>query len=153
MAKTVEDALRSLDDTIVRQGLGAVRDVETSISGVMQFADAQCIVPLLLHLDDTAPYDEVMFSLIHAAESFDDSTYVRSLLDALPKLVQAAPKWASIALMRVLNNASSKAALVQALSAASPDAKHAVTWLCEKLNERSASFIEKTLAVSLAAKN
>jgi hypothetical protein len=70
----------------------------------------------------------------------------------LPELTRNAPKWTSIVLMRMLNNALAKGALVRELMNASVEAKQAATWLCQKINERSVSFVEKTLPVLLAAK-
>ncbi len=84
-------------------------------------------------LDDTADADEGMFSLIHAAEVFDDSVYVEHMLVVLPSLKNKAPKWASIILMRAINSQTTRDALVKAVRVAGPEVKQAVIWLCEKL--------------------
>jgi hypothetical protein len=150
--QTFNEALTALQKTIVDEGPGAVGAIDAALATVMKYRDPRCISHLLLLLNDMAPRDEAMFSVIHAAEAFDDDTYARQLVHVLPELTANAPKWASIVLMRVLNNVSARSALVRELMRSSAETKQAATWLCQKINERSALFVEKTLPVLLAAK-
>jgi hypothetical protein len=126
--------------------------IDHAIAPLAQHRDKRSIRAYLQSLLDDAEDDAGMFSLIHAAEDFDDDTYVNELLMAIPDLQNNSPRWASILLMRVMNNDSAKEVLVSRLRAASPEIKEAVTWLCEKINERSPKFLSKTLVVLLAAK-
>jgi len=129
-----------------------VKKIDEAIVLVMRHHDKRSIRPLLLSLNDTAKEDAGMFSLIHAAEAFDDDTYVNEFLAALPELRTKAPKWTSIVLMRCLNNESTKAIMIRKLREADSEVKQSVAWLCEKINECNPSFLNKTLAVLLAAK-
>lgn len=52
--------------------------IDVAISELMAEGDPRLPGDLLQLLSDRAEYDEGMFSLIHAAESYDDSAYVRA---------------------------------------------------------------------------
>lgn len=126
--------------------------IDKALAQVMAHRDKACILPLLYLLDDSTQQDEGMFSIIHAVESFDDKTYVKELLVALPKLRLSSPKWASILLMRGLNNENIKKIIVQELERADREIKDSAAWLCEKINERNPKFLQKTMPVLLAAR-
>ena len=145
------DALTELRLAAKLTGEGSVQAIDAALVEVTKFSSAESIGPLLLMLDDGATYDEGMFSLIHAAEAFEDAVYVRELLAALPELRAAAPRWASIVLMRALNNDGTRGELVRALRGADAGIKQAAKWLCAKVNERSPKFMSKTLPVLVAA--
>lgn len=73
------------------------------------------IISLSQFFDDEAEYDELMFSLIHSIEKFDDATYINALFEALPNLSRKAPNWCSVLLKRVNNNPESKGVLATTL--------------------------------------
>lgn len=148
---SLADALGELRLAVQMTGEGSVPAIDAALAQVTKYGSPQSIGPLLLMLDDRAAYDEGMFSLIHAAEAFEDSVYVRELLGVLPELRVAAPRWASIVLIRVLNSDGTRADLVRALRDAAPAAKLAAKWLCNKVNERNPKFMSKTLPVLAAA--
>lgn len=147
-----DEMLANFQAAVLDMDVGGVRMLDETIATLMRQPDPRCIEPLLLALDDHVKQDEGMFSIIHAAESFDDDRYIEALLVVLPKLREKAPKWASIVLMRVLNNAQTMLVLTRKLRVAETRVKEAVEWLCERINERSPSFVKKTLPVLLAAK-
>jgi hypothetical protein len=148
---SLADALDELRLAAQMTGEGSVQAIDAALAQVTKYGCPQSIGPLLLMLNDRAAHDEGMFSLIHAAEAFEDSVYVREFLGALPELRMAAPRWASIVLIRVLNNDGTRADLVRALRDAAPAIKQAAKWLCNKVNERSPTFMSKTLPVLAAA--
>jgi hypothetical protein len=143
-----EIALRSLRELLARSA--PVAEVNHAIALVAAFGDKSTIVPLLSLLEDGATFDESMFSLVHAAEAFDDATYVTAFLDVVSSLRGSAPRWASILLMRILNNEATAKELVLAAPKASPAAKSALAWLCESIDKRGAEFSRKTLPVLIA---
>jgi len=106
---------------------------------------------LLSLLSDGDEADEGTFSLIHAAESFDDIVYVQALLLAFPRLASSAPRWASIVLMRVLNKEGARVELVRQLRNASVPEKKAIGKVCERINSVNTNFLAKTIPVVLAA--
>jgi hypothetical protein len=128
-----------------------VAELDSAIARVAAHRDSASIGPLLLLLDDNADYDEAMFSLIHAAEEFDDVTYVKAVLEVIVEINVSAPKWASIVLTRILNSQTAKYALVSAVRSAGAKEKLAIGSLCEAINRRSAEFLAKTMPLLLAA--
>ena len=150
---SLNEALKRLTGAVRQGGAGAVEEIDDALAEVTAHRSPTYIGALLLLLDDDAEYDEGMFSLIHAAEAFDDDVYVTELLSVLPEMRTSAPRWASIVLMRALNNEASRASMARAVRGAPTQAKQAIEWLCEKINERSPAFMQKTLPVLMAAKN
>lgn len=125
--------------------------IDTALSELLADDHEHLARDLLSLLSDRAKHDEGMFSLIHAAESGDDDTYVRALLSVFPDLVSSAPRWASIVLMRVLNNASTQLEMVRQLRGSSNSIKESVREMCRRINEVSPEFLSKTTPVTLAA--
>lgn len=128
-------------------------EIDSLIVPLMEHRDPRSITVLLSSLEDAAKDDAGMFSIIHAAESFDDETYIDELIAALPRITAKSPKWASIVVMRTLNTESTKDTLIRKLRDAGPSSKNSAKWLCEKINERSPTFLSKTVPVLLAAKS
>ena len=125
--------------------------IDTAVSEMLADVDGRLAHDLLSLLSDGVEHDEGMFSLIHAAESIDDSAYVRALLSAFPQIMSSAPRWASIVLMRVLNSGSAQAELVRQLRHAPASTKEAVREMCGRINEVSPQFLSKTAPATLAA--
>ncbi len=153
MAESLSTALLVLEQVVATTRGDDVAAIDAAVSEVMEFGSPECIGVLLRLLSDDALYDEGMFSLIHAAESFDDTTYVRSFLEVVPKLVEGAPAWASILIMRVINSESARAVLVADVRQSSVDIKGAVVRLLDSINNEDESFIAKTSSSLEAAKN
>lgn len=150
--ESLTEALDQLGHVVRLSGEAAVKTLDSAITDVLAFRDPACISPMLLALNDEAEFDEGMFSLIHAAESFDDEIYVRVFLRAIPNLQATSPRWASIILMRVLNNQATRDILTRMVRQESTEVKVAIRWLCEKINEKNPTFLTKTLPIFLAAK-
>jgi hypothetical protein len=148
--QTLDEALANLRAATLQVGTGTVKVLDQALADVTRFHDPKSIGPILLLLNDNSDHDEGMFSLIHAAEAFDDDMYVGELLAVLPKIRVNSPKWASIVLMRAINNQKTKDVLVRILRDAPIDTKESAAWLCEKINERSPSFLSKTVPVLFA---
>jgi hypothetical protein len=151
-ANSLVAALENLKAAAQLKGPGAVQSRDQALTEVTVHDTPAYIGPLLLLLEDATDDDESMFSLIHAAEAFDDQVYVRELLGILPNFRASAPRWATIVLMRALNSDATRDALVRGVRDAPVPVKLAMLWLCEKINEQGATFIRKTLPVLIAAK-
>lgn len=126
-------------------------DFERILTEIMALKSAEVIVPLLSCLDDRAPYDEVMFSIIHGIETYEDKVYVAHLLQRSEDLCGKAPRWASILFMRVLNAESSRHELVRQLRDKEQGIKLTIKALMEKINARGVQFLAKTAPVIAAA--
>jgi hypothetical protein len=107
---------------------------------------------LLSLLSDAADDDAGMFTLIHAAETGPAAPYVEELPAAFPTLMERAPRWTSIVLMRALNDAETQGELVRQLQGASPTIKAAVREMCTRIDAVSPTFLAKTVPVSVAAR-
>lgn len=142
----LEDLRREVDAGGARPAV-----IDSAVKELLAEGDERLPGDLLMLLSDGAEHDEGMFSLIHAAESFDDSAYVRALLSVFPGLASSAPRWASIVLMRVLNSAAAQLELVRQLRDAPNPMKQSVREMCERINEVSPQFLSKTVPVTLAA--
>ena len=93
---------------------------EEVLAEVVELNDPTCIVLLCAFFDDSEEFDELMFSIIHTIENFDDATYASQLVKAAPRLCENSPRWASIVFMRVLNSQASTAAPMRCSCAATP---------------------------------
>ncbi|MCE4052380.1 Imm30 family immunity protein [Pseudomonas sp. Au-Pse12] len=145
------DTLLKLENAFNDSGEDAVRRIDACIAEVAQLADPASIGPLLSLLDDEAEYDVVMYSLIHAAEHFDDPVYVPALLAALPGLLENSPRWAQILFTRVLNSEPARLEMVRALREAAAGVKAAALELANSINQQSPAFLAKTMVILVAA--
>jgi len=152
-SESLDSALLALQAIVQNESGLSVQELDAALARVAAFGSPRTAAPLLKLLDDQAQQDERMFSLIHAAEAFDDDAYVPELLTVLPSLRERSPKWASIVLLRALNNEHTRVALVHAVRNAASPIREAVQWLCERINERGAQFLSKTLPVLLAVRD
>ncbi|WP_137940218.1 Imm30 family immunity protein [Chitinivorax sp. B] len=149
----IEDALNELERVVCSTCEVSPVDIDKAISKVAIFKQPCSIGRMLLLLRDDALFEEGMFSLIHAAEAFDDETYIHEMLLILPDLRQKAPAWASVVLMRVLNNDNSRACLTRQTRSSPKAIKDSLIWLLEEINKEELSFLAKTVAPLLAAKS
>ena len=124
---------------------------EGLLAKVVALRTPKSVVPLLSLFRDEAQRDELMFSIIHALEVFDDEVYVAEILRGVSSLYNNSPRWASIIFMRMLNSESTRLELVRQLRDADPNIKHAVRSLMQKINARSIQFLPKTTAVLVAS--
>jgi hypothetical protein len=150
MNNSYESQLRILRDEIENGG-AKPSAVDDAVSKLFAMNDVRMPADLLALLFDEAEYDEAMFSLIHAAESVDDPSYVRAMLSAFAKLAASAPRWASIVLMRVLNNDATRHEIVTQLKNASPTVKEPIRLICMKINQVSPEFLAKTASIMVAS--
>jgi Immunity protein 30 len=148
---TFDHAMASFEEAAVHFASESPEAIDAALATVMRHDDERCIGPLLLSLSDGAEQDEGMFSIIHAAEHFDSNAYVAGLVAVLPQLCANTPRWASIVMMRCLNDTEAKDFLVRALRDSSSEIKEAAIWLCTKINERNPAFLSKTVPILLAA--
>lgn len=141
-----------LTSAIKENDLNSVRNIDAILEDIAQENDPASVTVLLLSLDDNFDFDEGMFSIIHTAEAFADQIYIPGFLAAIPHLFRSSPRWASIVLMRILNNTGSKDALIKSLMQSPEPTKKAVEQLCNQINDQSTDFLSKTVAVLVATK-
>lgn len=135
---------------VIEKGGGTLA-IDAALAPVAAAVDPRTITPLLMMLRETDD-DYGMWSIVHAAEQFDHSTYISGFLAALPDMASASPYWASITTMRVLNSDEARAELVRQLKRSPVAAKDAARRVCEQINERDLAFMAKTAAVLAATR-
>ncbi len=95
-------------------------DIILEIAGLR---DYRSIKLLISFFDDNSDYDELMFSVIHSIEQFDDLIYVDNILTSIKVLYENSPRWGSIVLMRIINSESTKEAFIKELLQGSDEIK------------------------------
>lgn len=124
--------------------------IDGALAPIAEAQDPSTIAPLLLLLRDVQD-DHGMWSILHAAEQFDDKTYLSSFLSVLPDVEAVAPKWASILVMRVLNSDTYRLELARQLRDADAAVRRSTKQICERINSVDPQFLAKTTVVLVAA--
>lgn len=124
-----------------------IQDFEQILADILKLNDPNCIPELIKFLDDETDFDEVMFSIIHTIEFFEDESYVSGVIKSLPDFFIKSPRWASIIHMRILNSQSTLDAFTKEIRTATKSKREAVEKLLEKINLKSERFIDKTSAI------
>lgn len=130
---------------------GNIDTFEEILSDIVALRTADSIIPLLGFFRDNARYDELMFSIIHSIEIFDNEIYVNKILRGAISLCKKSPRWASIIFMRIINSESTRNELIRQLRGADPSVKMCIKKLMKEINVRSIQFLPKTAAVLVAA--
>jgi hypothetical protein len=97
---------------------GDARDIDDWLGLLPAPVPADLVRPLLESLVDGHEHEEVLWGIVHAAESVPTGPYERGLLGALPHLARVAPEWAEVLLLRCMNSETSLDALISSLPAA-----------------------------------
>jgi hypothetical protein len=127
-----------------------VREFEAVLADVAELHDPACIRALVRFFDDDAPYLELMWSIIHLIEMFDDPTYVRELLPALSELHSGAPGYARRVLARLLKSDSCLRELVRQLHEQPAGTKEVVRQIAEGIGQESGDLVSKVEEVKAA---
>ena len=140
--------LRRLEQ-LVREVGGSAPAIDAAIGPVLAANDASVIGPLLLLLRDDADEDG-MWSLLHAAESFDDEPYVGDVLRVLPLLNETSGRWSEILIIRILNSEPTRAHLITQLGLAPDERTSAVRSVCARLVGTNARLAEGLAEITAA---
>jgi hypothetical protein len=132
--------IEQLESTDSSEREGYVERFENILEQIALLNEPACIPMLLKFLEDDAPYDEAMFSIIHTIEYFEGEVFVEAILDALPWFCTRSPRWATIIHMRIINSPDTYAAYAKRLETLGPDGKTAARQLLEALKGRDKRF-------------
>jgi len=100
------DLIQQLKQELSDRRDGHVHRSDALLERIAALNDPACIAELLPLFDDDAEFPELMFSIIHTIERFDDRTYVQTVVDELEPLFAVAPEWAVVLHVRILNSPS-----------------------------------------------
>ncbi len=125
--------LKNRDDDYVQR-------VENILGQISSLDDQDCIRLLLPFLDDNAEYDEMIFSIVHTIEQFDDDTYINELLTNISSLFSKSPRWTIILHMRILNSQTALDAYEARIKTLSDQQKPVVLDVLNALRKKNAKF-------------
>jgi hypothetical protein len=119
-----------------------VERFDATLSQIASLNDPRAIGLLLPFFNDECKFPETMFSIIHTIERFDDETYVREILKALPGLWSRSPYWASVLHFRIFNHPPSRQTYRNRLANADAAIKSAAKDLFTTMRSREPKFVE-----------
>lgn len=99
-----------------------IKSFESGLENILKLNDPSCIIFLIELFDDDYEYDEVLFSVLHSIETFDDSNYSKGVIDSL-SMLEGSPFWGNIIVTRILNNGDTWRVFEQLLSNSSQNDK------------------------------
>lgn len=152
MNETYDTVLSNLRREIT-SGSARPAMIDELIGRLFQLSPTVRPADLLSLLRDDTEYDEGMFSLIHAAETAEDMTYIEAVLLVFSEIASTAPQWASVVLMRILNSPPTQAGLIRQMAIAPLPAREAIRKACEDIVQDDPAFLVKTLPVTRAAQD
>jgi len=109
------------------------------------------VIPILLPLFRDTSDHTAMFSVIHTIEVFETPVYVEGILTGLVGFGRSAPYWASIVIMRLLNDDVGRHELARQVAQADPEVREMMAALLHAINAQSETFKPKTQPVLFAA--
>jgi len=77
---------------------------EKIISEILKLNDSKYIPILMNAFDDETEFEEVMYSLVHAVESYPKQAYISSLIKEIPHGLQSYPYWLEKLVNRIFND-------------------------------------------------
>ena len=94
-------------------------DIKIFGEGVWKLAeeqDEETFQNLIVLFDDQTNYPEVMFSLVHALESYPDEVYITLILKTVNILTNVYKEWYSRLIIRILNEDSCRPIFIKKLN-------------------------------------
>lgn len=132
-----------LKEKLEQQLIDEAERVLSEISEIENPSIIELLVPLF---NDEYPYDEIMYSIVHAIECFEDEVYAERILRTIPDFIYHSPRWASIVHIRILNSDTTRLLYIKECSMnASDEQKMALKKLLTKINEVDAGFMVRTI--------
>ncbi len=141
------DLVERLKQVVKQRHPDCLQQFEEILGKVAVLDNPACIPLLLPFFEDDAEHDEMMFSLIHTIEAFEDRVYVEKVLDGLRKLFAKSPTWAAVIHMRILNSPSTLAAYTERLKDLPQEQTAVVRDVLEAVRRNNARFNDRCQAL------
>lgn len=109
---------------------------EDLVQEAFQTHDGKMLGPLLVCLDDSCDFDEVMFGLIHAVEAFGCADYFAVLAERLNPILSKSPRWGSILVTRIMNSQDAYSRFLAKLSEQDQATKNEAIALMRRLSAK-----------------
>ncbi len=129
------------NELVSRHDAGYMQRFEDDLGKVAALNDPASIAHLLTFFDDDAAFDEMMFSIVHTIERFDDATYVRAITDHIDSFFSASPRWAIIVHMRILNSPQTFSAYANCVKTLPKDKRDIVRKVIEAVRQKNLKFV------------
>lgn len=113
----LDDHVSRLAEILSHKRPGYLSEAEACLADMAGSNDPASIRQLVLLLDDAAP-DELMFSIVHAMERWNDEPYLEAIVDSVNGLWQSAPRWAQILHIRIMNSPDTARVYLERLESA-----------------------------------
>lgn len=113
-----------------------VSNFENKLHEIHLTESPEMIGSLVALMDDKFEFDELMFSIIHTIESFEDSVYVKEIIKSIPNFVLDSPRWASIIHMRIVNSESTLAKYIEEIQNAPENSRKILNLLLKSMAKR-----------------
>jgi len=81
-----------------------IKQFEIGVWNLAKTKDFKTLKSLLSLFDDSCPYPEVMYSLVHAIESYPKEIYMDAIMKNMASLVEKSPFWADCLYNRIFND-------------------------------------------------
>ena len=130
-----------------------VDNFEDKLSEFLELNTPNIIGSLLPFFDDNSEYDELMFSIIHTIEVFEDEIYVKQIINNLRDFCLESPKWASIVHMRILNSDSTLNSYIANLKIATQDNLDVLELLLKSMAKQGEDIKEKVAPLLKEVRN
>lgn len=121
MTNELETAIAALQEVVRSDAPGCAERIDGALARIFELHDDRAIGPLLLVLDDHYTFQELMWSVVHLAESYEADAYVATLVDVLPQIERSAPEWAYRLVGRVLNGDADRILFAKQLKRVVPE--------------------------------
>ncbi len=148
----LDDPLNRLRAALAAKQDGFFAEAESCLADLSQLNDPAAIPELLQLLDASGP-DELMFSILHAVEKWDDRIYGKALLDSVERLWEMTPSWAQILHIRVMNSPSTAAVYFDLVKSAPSATRGTVCSIYEAICGQRPRLTDKVSPILVELKN
>jgi hypothetical protein len=131
---------QQLFDNRLMRDANEVRRFEQARLAISGQKDSSLLPVVFGSFDDATEQHEVMWGLIHDAESFEQATYLLELALALPKMTPRAPEWRDLLMKRVLNTPPAAALFKKILQMLPAEAKRQNRKILAQMAKSSPKF-------------
>jgi hypothetical protein len=137
--------IAELREIYSKGGKDIVSDFEKTLAEIAKASDPEIIGQLLTLLDDGTEYDELMFSIIHTIERFNDEDYVAQIIEALPMAWKKSPKWIQVIHVRIMNSQATLSSYMSTIKHASEETRQVAHIVFETIADRWSDSRERAL--------
>ncbi|MDQ0110676.1 Imm30 family immunity protein [Paenibacillus harenae] len=127
-----------------------VQQFENAIANILNLNDVDHIKNLCLGFDDATEHDEVMFSLIHAIESYDKTfgpeVPLQKLADSINGMLPHARGWVETLHKRILNHDLSRRVYAEVISNCDTGIKDTVLQLINGIKAKNPKKFEASVS-------